>query len=177
MVLARRLAPLLLVLGLLAACQAPPDRVGPEQVRLETDDLARTVLEAAGEALGIPGDEVRGTGDARRCDDRSAARHQVDATLRAGTTNPGARVDDLAAALGDAGLDARVTQDGDDPVVAGRVGPLSWEVVVGSDAQVVTVQSQCQDVGRLQAVEISFESRYPVRPGEESPPNRAGGGR
>ena len=153
----------------LAACGPAPDRVNPERARLATDDLARTMLVATGAALRLPGDDLRGGADARRCEDHATARHQVDATFDVELRNVAVTTDDLVRELRRAGLETERSSDGDRRVVSGSVGSGTYELAVGSDEQTLTVRSECLDVGRVQAVEISFAERYSVRPGEPSP--------
>ncbi|WP_375001779.1 hypothetical protein [Aeromicrobium sp. CTD01-1L150] len=153
----------------LAACGPAPDRVHPERARLATDDLARTTLVATGAALRLPTEDLRGGADARRCEDRATARHQVDATFDVEVRNVAVATDDLVRELRRAGLETERSRDGERRVVSGSVGSRTYEVTVGSQEQTLTVRSECLDVGRVQAVEISFAERYSVRPGEPSP--------
>ncbi|MGJ9412612.1 hypothetical protein ACHAAC_07860 [Aeromicrobium sp. CF4.19] len=153
----------------LVACGPAPDRVNPERYRLTTDDLARSVLEATGDALRLPTSELRGVADARRCEDRTTARHQVDSTFDAAVGNTAATTDSLVRALRAEGLDTTLADSDDGRVVSGSNGPSTYEVVIGPSEQTVSVRSSCLEVGKLQAVEISFAERYSVRPGEESP--------
>jgi hypothetical protein len=165
----------ILVSGLLAtfvlsACGPAPDRVGPNRDRLQTDDLARAVLAATAEALRVPEDDVSGLADARRCDDRATARHQVDASFDVPVTNRAVARDDLVRAFSSAGVPfEESTDDAGFPVLTGTESRSSYEVVIGPEEQVVTVRSECLDVGRVQAVEVGFAERYRVRLGEDSP--------
>ncbi len=154
---------------LLAACGPAPDRVNPERDRLATDDVARTVLVETGDVLGVPSDEQSALADAQRCPDRHFARHHVEADFEQPVDDVESAATELVRQLEAAGLDPqRIDEDGA-VALTGEQDRVTWSVNLAPDAQDLLVQSVCLDVGRVQAVEISFAERYRVRPEEPSP--------
>ncbi len=165
-----RLAASLLMFALVvSACGPAPDRVNPERARLATDDVARTLLEAVGDGLRLPVDDLRGLADARRCEDESTARQQVDASFDLPLDNLATAGDDVARALRSADLEATESERDGSRVFEGESGQVTWEVVLGPTAQSLSARSSCLDLGRVQAVEFAFVERYSVRPGVPSP--------
>lgn len=155
-----------LVLG---ACGPTPDRVNPERDRLATDDVARTVLVETGDVLGVPHEDQSALADARRCPDRHFARHHVEADFERPVVDVESTATELQERLSDAGLDPQRTDEADGVALTGEQDRVMWSVNLAPDAQDLLVQSACLDVGRVQAVEISFAERYRVRPEEPSP--------
>lgn len=153
----------------LAACGPAPDRVNPERDRLATDDVARTVLVETGDVLGVPTGDQSALADARRCDDRSTARHHVEADFEQPVVDVETTAMELQERLSDAGLDPQRTNEGGAVALTGEQDRVTWSVNLAPEAQDLLVQSVCLDVGRVQAVEISFAERYRVRPEEPSP--------
>lgn len=165
-----RLAASMLLLTLVAtACGPAPDRINPERARLATDDVARTLLEVMGSGLRLPSDDLRGLADARRCEDESTARQQVDASFDVALDNLATARDDVARALRSADLAATESQHDGATVFEGETAQVSWEIVLGAGEQTLTARSECLELGRVQAVEFAFVERYSVRPGVPSP--------
>ncbi|GAA2084388.1 hypothetical protein GCM10009821_27170 [Aeromicrobium halocynthiae] len=167
-----RLTALSAVLGagiVLGACGPAPDRVNPERDRLAADDVARTVLVETGAVLGVPREERSALADARRCPDRHLARHHVEADFEQPVVDVESTATELQERLGEAGLDPQRTDEDGAVALTGEQDRVTWSVNLAPDAQDLLVQSVCLDVGRVQAVEISFAERYRVRPDEPSP--------